>query len=88
MFKLKAKRIGQVVKGSPFQPGDIVRVIDAIDKESTDVSKFIGRFGKVVYLEYNCGCGQTFPNDPMIGVKFKNRKQEFWKEELKLISGR
>jgi hypothetical protein len=73
------------VEGSPYQPGQRVRVIDAIDTSPpfTDVSEYVGLFGVVDYLEYSCGCGQTFPSDPMIGVSFSDgRQQEFWAEEL------
>mgnify|MGYP003391914579 CR=1 FL=1 len=73
------------VDGSPYQPGQQVRVIDAIDitPPFVDVSEYIGLFGVVDYLEYSCGCGQSFPGDPMIGVSFPDgRQQEFWSEEL------
>ncbi len=47
---------------------------------------FLGREGRVLYFEYTCGCGQTYPNDPMIGVKFRGKAEEFWREELALIT--
>jgi hypothetical protein len=71
------------VPGSPFQPKDVVRVVDAIDVEVHDVSRYIGQVGRVVHLEYSCGCGQQFPDDPAVGVKFANGDhEEFWPEEL------
>lgn len=62
MTKPFKNRIYGRVYGSPFQPGDLVRVCQR---------------------EYNCGCGQTFPGDPMIGVRFGTLPMsEFWSEEL------
>ena len=73
------------VPGAPFSIGNPVKVIQCVD--DTLSPRFIGRKGKVIYFDYFCGCGQSYPNDPMIGVKFKkNLVEEFWKEELKLIS--
>ena len=80
-----AKPVYEHVPGAPFQVGMIVRVVDAIDRHVSDLSPLIGRLGVVRYLEYSCGCGQTFPHDPMIGVEFSDRsQQEFWTEELSL----
>jgi len=43
----------------------------------------IGLVGTVEYLEYECGCGQTYPMDPMIGVLLDSgQHEEFWKEEF------
>ena len=48
------------------------------------IEALIGQFGIVEYLEYNCGCGQIYPNEPMIGVKLDDGSEhEFWFEELK-----
>lgn len=78
-----ARPIYQTVEGAPYQPGDRVRVVDAIDREVLDLRPLIGRVGTVTYLEYSCGCGQTYPADPMIGVALDDGvKQEFWTEEL------
>ena len=68
------------VPGAPFKIGDGVKVVSLAD-DTADV-EFLGQQGQVLYYEYSCGCGQTFPNDPMIGVQFGDRKAEFWKEEL------
>ena len=73
------------VDGSPFQPGAIVKIIEICDDVGHDVGlqDRVGQFGVVKYLEYSCGCGQHYPDDPMIGVRFKdNMVCEFWKEEI------
>jgi hypothetical protein len=72
------------VLGAPFRIGDVVRVIQIVD--STGNKKLRDQTGTVQYLEYSCGCGQTYPGDPMIGVLIGSRAHEFWKEELSLIS--
>lgn len=75
------------VAGSPFQPGARVRVVRAVDPGVHDVSGFVGAEGSVEYLEYNCGCSQTFPSDPMVGVSFTSGgAEEFWPEELQEIA--
>jgi hypothetical protein len=71
--------------GAPYQPGvEVVVVASAEVKGSlTDVSGYIGRRGTVEHLEYSCGCGQHYPDDPMIGVRFlEGDLYEFWFEEL------
>ena len=71
------------VEGSPFQPGETVKVVSVVDE--TVAPTYIGHTGLVVYLEYDCGSGQTFPNDPMIGVQFPDLPmEEFWQEEVQL----
>jgi len=68
------------VLGAPFRIGQHVRVVAAAD-ETID-TEYIGKVGVVAYFEYTCGCGQGFPDDPMIGVRFGTKTAEFWKEEL------
>ncbi|MGH2568290.1 MAG: hypothetical protein ACRDGA_08125 [Bacteroidota bacterium] len=68
------------VPGAPFRIGQRVRVISIVDE--TGDERFLGKEGTVAYLEYDCGCGQTFPEDPMIGVRFLIDTESFWKEEL------
>jgi hypothetical protein len=68
------------VVGAPFRIGQSVRVISVTDE--TGDEQFLGKEGIVIYFEYDCGCGQTFPEDPMIGVLLGKRAEEFWKEEL------
>jgi len=70
------------IKGAPFRIGDVVEVIRATD-DTCDV-RFIGAVGRIVWFDYDCGCGQTFPGDPMIGVRFMGGTvEEFWREELR-----
>lgn len=74
------------INGAPLQIGDEVVVTNNAPGDATFDDSFCGAKGIVVYFEYDCGCGQTYPNDPMIGVRFVNATlEEFWKEELELI---
>jgi len=76
-----ARPIREPVPGAPRQPGDRVVVVAVAD--STVDPGHIGKVGRVDYLEYSCGSGQTFPGDPMIGVVFDGGgREEFWPEEL------
>lgn len=78
-----ARPITTRVDGAPYQPGDSVTIVDAIDQDIHDVSAFVGRMGRVEYLEYECGCGQSYPDNPMIGVRFESGDiEEFWREEI------
>lgn len=55
--------------------------------DETFNNRFFNAICEVIYFEYECGCGQTFPEDPMIGIKSSDGEiDEFWKEELELIS--
>ena len=72
--------------GAPFRIGAAVRVVALTDETADD--GFLGCQGAVLYFEYACGCGQTFPDDPMIGVRLDAGSAEFWKEELAIVSGR
>ncbi len=73
--------------GCPFKIGEKVRILNNLINDETFNIDYCNKTGVIIYFEYNCGCGQSFPNDPMIGVKFKNgTTEEFWKEELKLDS--
>jgi hypothetical protein len=78
-----SNRIHENVLGCPFHIGQRVCVIAAADE--TAAIEFLGRVGTVAYFEYECGCGQTYPKDPMIGVLFGNKIEEFWKEELAVV---
>lgn len=83
-----ARPIRERVEGAPYQPGDVVRVVQAVDRPIHDVALFVGHVGVVAYLEYSCGCGQTFPDDPMIGVTFEGDLfEEFWREEVESVLG-
>jgi len=80
---LNSHPVTERVDGSPYQPGDRVRVVQTIDPEVVDLSAYVGRTGQVEHLEYDCGCGQSYPADPMIGVRFDDGNLiEFWHEEL------
>jgi hypothetical protein len=51
--------------------------------DETCALNYLGKIGIVAFLEYSCGCGQTFPGDPMVGVQFADgTTEEFWREEL------
>lgn len=79
--------IREPVPGAPFQPGDKVMVIDNCDETANH--KRLGSIGIVDCLYYDGGCGESYPSDPMIGVKFGKRKvavDEFWAEELEAVS--
>lgn len=81
---MSANPIYQPIEGSPYQPNEKVVVLDSED-ETFDL-QYLHKVGTVIYLEYECGCGQTYPHDPMIGVLFSNgNTAEFWKEELQRI---
>lgn len=83
-----SKPVYHDVKGAPFKIGERVRVVLLCDE--TGNQRFLGKVGVVKFLEYSCGCGQTYPYDPMIGVDFGRKihgKQfeEFWKDELMVV---
>ena len=71
------------VAGAPFRIGDTVKVVSLSDDTADE--DLLGCQCSVFYFEYSCGCGQTFPDDPMIGVRFQERTAEFWKEELAVL---
>jgi hypothetical protein len=69
------------VSGSPYQPGQRVRVVDAIDIEVYDVRMHIGKIGKVTDLYYADGSG--YPDDPVVLVEFQDGGGcGFWSEEI------
>jgi len=62
--------------------GQKVKVVSLSDE--TGDKTYLNKSGNVEYFDYSCGCGQSYPNDPMIGVLFNDGKtEEFWKEEIK-----
>lgn len=71
------------VAGAPFCIGDVVRVVALTDE--TAAATFLGKQGRVIYFEYSCGCGQSYPDDPMIGIESAEDTESFWKEELELV---
>lgn len=73
------------IEGATYRIGDKITVLNNPLKDETFDKKFIGKEGTVAFFEYDCGCGQTYPDDPMIGVKFRNGNvAEFWKDEIAL----
>ena len=84
-----AKPIRRNVRGAPFKIGMLVRYVHAIEEDEAEelgTMQYLGQVGKLEYYEYSCGCGQTYPGDPMIGVRFPDGKlHEFWKEELEPV---
>ena len=83
---MRANPIYRDLKGAPFKIGERVRIERSED--DTFNSSYRGWVGIVKYFEYDCGCGQSYPIDPMIGIEFKNGKtEEFWKEELRYYPG-
>lgn len=75
-----ARPIYKNVPGAPFKIGAQVRFVKPCD--DTADRQFIRKTGTVRYFEYSCGCGQSWPDDPMIGVEFANGVEEYWKDEL------
>jgi len=81
------RHIHEDVPGAPYKIGAPVRVAQLVDE--TGDKKWLGKAGVVKYFDYTCGCGQTFPDDPMIGVELpRGGVEEFWKEELQVLSRR
>lgn len=71
------------IDGAPFKISDKVIILNNPSSDDTFDKEFIGKEGTIIFFEYDCGCGQTYPNDPMIGVKFSNNEvAEFWREEI------
>lgn len=79
-----AQKIRHDVEGAPAKIGQKVKVTSIVDNEEPSAwANMVGQEGVVDYLEYSCGCGQSYPDDPMIGVRFADgATHEFWKEEL------
>ena len=82
-----ARPIYHNIKGAPFSIGRRVQVLKLVD--NTGNTALVGRMGRIEYYEYSCGCGQTYPSDPMIGLRFSNGTlEEFWTEELRTLKRR
>ena len=81
MKKIPQGKIRKNISGAPYEISNLVKISSATDE--TFDHKFMGRVGAIVHYDYSCGCGQSFPDDPMIGVEFSdNMIEEFWKEEM------
>ena len=84
------------IEGAPFSIGAMVKITDLTDPDTFSYTKlpedeledaFIGVTAIVRHYDYDCGCGQIFPDQPMIGVEFqsgplKGQIHEMWPEEL------
>jgi len=72
------------IEGAPVQVGTRVVVGSSLD-ETFDEARS-GQTGTVDHLEYAAGCGEAFPGDPMIGVRFPDGHVDgFWIEELLVL---
>lgn len=70
-----------VIEGAPFQKDEVVKIVGCCDE--TGYPEMVGRGGPVVHLDYDCGCGQSYPDNPMIGVRLEPGVVfELWAEEL------
>jgi hypothetical protein len=86
LLRRASKPIRTDVKGAPFKIGQKVRVYELSDEQGD--ASLLGKDGIVEHYDYSCGCGQSYPDDPMVGVRFASgRLEEFWKEELR-VKGR
>ncbi len=82
-FVLHKNLLYEDVDGAPCRIGQKVKILSNPIHDDTFDETFANKTGEVSFLEYECGCGQTFPSDPMIGVHLANgQTDEFWKEEL------
>jgi len=74
------------IDGVPFRIGQLVKVLENPSNDETFDLEFASKVGTIRFFEYESGCGQTFPNDPMICVELTDGKRDgFWKEELTLL---
>ena len=64
------------IKGAPFRIGQMVRVLENPSNDETFDMKFANKIGKIRFFEYESGCGQTFPRDPMISVELTDGKSD------------
>ena len=79
-----ARPVFHDIRGAPFKIGSPVRVRQLADRHAEPAA--LGAQGVIEYLEYSCGCGQSYPHDPMIGVRLQDGSlHEFWREELRLV---
>jgi len=78
------------IDGAPYKIGQKVTVTGGPHATSfvydeTLPVHLLGQVGVVKYFNYDCGCGQSFPDDPMIGIQFAGGLvEEFWKEEVEV----
>lgn len=71
------------IEGAPFRIGQQVRILDNPNNDDTFDMTFANLIGEIRFFEYESGCGQSYPYDPLISVQLPNgRSDGFWKEEL------
>lgn len=87
------------IDGAPFHIGATVTVKDISDPETFDYlgldeaeldKALINQKAILRHYDYDCGCGQIYPDQPMIGVEFisgplTGQVHEMWPEELVLL---
>lgn len=73
-FILTKNPIEHDVEGAPFKIGQKVKILDNPNDDETFDMKFANKIGKIRFFEYESGCGQTFPRDPMISVRLDDGK--------------
>tara|TARA_R110001583_G_scaffold52147_1_gene162165 strand:+ start:3515 stop:3826 length:312 start_codon:yes stop_codon:yes gene_type:complete len=90
------------VEGAPVKIGQRVVITNIVDEttlgyieqgdadciEDAVVDYFLNKEATVIYLDYDGGCGQVYPSEPMIGLLIDGDAQEhaFWPEELMIKS--
>jgi hypothetical protein len=82
---LQARIAGRYVEGAPYQLGDLVQVVRFSD--TTANRHYRSWIGRVIKLHYTGGVAESFPSDPMVCLRFgqKKRRAEYWAEELQLV---
>lgn len=86
-YLLSRNPLSYDIEGAPFKIGQFVKVLENPNNDDTFDIKFAKQIGIVKFFEYDCGCCQTYPEDPMIGIIFTSGKiEEFWKEELAALT--
>ena len=88
-FKIGQRvEVVKLIDGTPDFEGKYLKDEDTEHMLWLDSDKFcVGVRGTVTHLDYACGCGQSYPDDPMIGVLLDvGIREEFWREELKSVT--
>ncbi len=82
----RARRSRSEIPGSPYQPGQRVKVVGPNapgDIDQDMCAPYLQCEGTVRELRYGMGCGDRYPNDPMIFVQLDDgRNYDFWHNEL------
>lgn len=64
----------------PFAVGDRVQVVGATDPDIHDVTPHLGKVGRVIDILIGAGIGDSYPEDPVIKVRFVKKYEVFWAE--------